>query len=223
MGANRIPKSGLSRALLLLVTSLVLSGNASATTLHIQLGSGSESEKQAEVQLRRLVRKYDIQAWIFTNDVMIDDEQFIPHSHPTLTINSRYLADDHAQLATFLHEQFHWYGTVNQEDIDAAIDDFRAAFPETPSGREGARDEYSTYLHLVICDLEFQALTVLLGKPAAEKVLRNWSHYSWIYQQVLSNPRIREINASHGLVVQTATRNWVTVTLYAVHGSLSLI
>lgn len=194
-------------ALPLLVACLVLGGHASATTLQIQLGSGSESEKQAEVQLRRLVRNYDIQAWIFTSDVMIDDGQFIPHSHPTLTINSRYLADDHAQLATFLHEQFHWYESVRQEDIDAAINDFRVVFPEIPTGREGARDEYSTYLHLVICDLEFQALTLLLGKPAAERVLRNWNHYSWIYKQVLSNPKVREINAAHGLLVENGGPN----------------
>lgn len=199
MSVARQPKSKLT--MLSLVACVMFAGQSLAATLQIQLGSGSDSELQAEVQLKRLVRQYDIRSWIFTTEVTIDDEQFVPHSHPTLTINSRYLTDDHAQLATFLHEQFHWYESVHQEEIDGAIRDFRLAFPDVPAGREGARDENSTYLHLVICDLEFQALTLLLGKPVAEKVLRNWNHYSWIYSQVLSNPKVREINAAHGLLL----------------------
>jgi hypothetical protein len=168
-------------------------------TLSIELARSSESEKTARVQLRRLVDQFDVEQWLFTEKVLIDDSQWIPHSHPVLTLNSRYLDDDLSQLATFLHEQFHWYAGTRQERIDAAISDFKAMFPEVPSGRVGARDEYSTYLHLIICDLELAAMQKLVGDAEARRVLGQWQHYTWIYDQVLNNSAVRAINEYHEL------------------------
>jgi hypothetical protein len=70
-------------------------------TLSIELARSSESEKTARVQLRRLVDQFDVEQWLFTEKVLIDDSQWIPHSHPVLTLNSRYLDDDLSQLSTF--------------------------------------------------------------------------------------------------------------------------
>ena len=170
------------------------------TVLTVELGEGSEPEEAARSQLLRLVEEYDVDRWLFTDTVLIDDGQWIPHSHPVLTLNSRYLEDDLSQLATFLHEQFHWYASERQDQVESAIAEFRELFPDVPSGRAGARNEYSTYLHLVICDLEFGAMQELVGDKEARSVLTRWQHYTWIYDQVLNNPAIRPINVKNGLV-----------------------
>ena len=171
-----------------------------STPFTVELGEGSESEKAARTQLLRLVDEYDVHRWLFTDKVLIDDGQWIPHSHPVLTLNSRYLEDDLSQLATFLHEQFHWYAAERQGQVESAIAEFRVLFPDVPSGRAGARSEYSTYLHLIICDLELGALQELVGDAKARSVLNRWHHYTWIYDQVLNNPEIRPINVKNGLV-----------------------
>jgi hypothetical protein len=72
-------------------------------------------------------------------------------------------------------------------------------FPEVPSGRVAARDEYSTYLHLIICDLELAAMQKLVGDAEARRVLGQWQHYTWIYNQVLNNSAVRAINEKHEL------------------------
>ena len=109
------------------------------TALTVELGSGSDSEEAACVQLDQLVDRFNIDRWLFTKQVLIDDSQWIPHSHPVLILNSRYLDEDLSQLATFLHEQFHWYAVANQDRIDAATREFKKMFPVVPSGQAGAR------------------------------------------------------------------------------------
>ena len=109
--------------------------------------------------------------------------------------------DDDAQLAVFLHEQLHWYVMRDQQRLGKTIAAFRQLFPEVPSGRAGARDEQSTYLHLVVCDLELQAMTRLVGEEKARAVIEGWSHYTWIYEQVLANPEVRRINQRLGMLV----------------------
>ena len=54
---------------------------------------------------------------------------------------------------------------------------------------------------MVVCDLEFQAITVLLGEDAAREMMGRASPYAWIYQQLLTDSRIREVNSRNGLVV----------------------
>jgi len=58
-----------------------------------------------------------------------------------LTLNTRYLDDDTAQLATFLHEQLHWFLTdhVERAKINAVLTELRAVYPTVPSAlTEGA-------------------------------------------------------------------------------------
>jgi hypothetical protein len=68
------------------------------------LATGSPREALTEQQLRRLLREYAVWDWIFTYDIRIET-RVIPHSHPTLTLNTRYLDDDDRLMATFVHEQ----------------------------------------------------------------------------------------------------------------------
>ena len=59
-------------ALVLTWLSLAVSAY-SQSALTIELKQNSRTEQQTKDQLERLVRTYDIQHWIFTKSILIDD------------------------------------------------------------------------------------------------------------------------------------------------------
>lgn len=177
-------------------------GRASAQ-LDIDLAHDSDAEARTRTALLRLVDEYDVSAWLYTNEVLID-ETSIPHSHPVLTLHTRHLHEPNHLLSTFVHEQFHWLEDGETlAAFRAAMADFEELFPDVPDrAGGGASDDPSTYRHLIVCDLELQAMTRLLGEETARTVMASWTHYEWIYDQVLSDPRIRETNARHGFTLE---------------------
>lgn len=172
-----------------LVTGLVVAASAAAQgpAIEIALRSGTPAEVQTRDQLRRLLDRLDVSAWVFTHRVLID-ERSIPHSHPILTLSTRYTRDDDLLVATFLHEQIHGYLVARQAATDEAIAELKTLFPGGPvGGREGARSEYSTYLHLVVCYLEWRATEAVLGAEPARRTMDVFAndHYTWVYRTVL--------------------------------------
>jgi hypothetical protein len=149
-------------------------------------------------ELRALMRKYDVEPWILTRTVLIDESQ-LPHSHPILTIHTRHVGEELDLLSTFVHEQLHWLEDGPWlADFSAAMKDFALLFPDVPSSAEGgARDDQSTYRHLLVCDLEYQAMISLVGEARARATLGAFMHYEWIYDKVLNDPRVREITLRH--------------------------
>ena len=138
---------------------------------------------------------------MLTRKVRID-ARAIPHSHPVLTLHTRHIGDTPHLLATFVHEQLHWLEAEPWlARFRAAMRDFQTLYPELPN-KGVARDVESTYRHLLVCDLELQALTTLIGEENARQALDGFTHYTWIYDQVLSNPKIREVALSHGFDVR---------------------
>ncbi len=193
-----------------LALGLVFVAGAPATaqlapdTLEIYAVHGSAAELDVVAQLRDVAARHDLRDWEVTPVVRIDETQ-IPHSHPALTIHTRHRNDPDGLLAVYLHEQFHWWVGVGDRRValDAAMADLRAAFPDAPtSGPEGARGEYSTYLHLVVCHLEYQAVRATIGEERARAALLANRHYTWIYRTVLDDPRVTAILELHGFVVE---------------------
>jgi hypothetical protein len=135
---------------------------------------------------------------------VVIDERAIP-SHPVLTLHTRHVENDQQLLSTFVHEEIHWHLVAKAEQTQSAISDLMKMYPSVPSGgREGARDTASTYLHLIVNYLEFQAMKELVGDRQAEDVFEFWStdHYTWIYRTVLSDEtKIGEVVARHGLSI----------------------
>jgi hypothetical protein len=171
--------------------------------LEIRLRNGDHIEIEGKKQMEKILNKYEnkINRWFFTREIEIDKNS-IPFSHPVLTLNCNYLNDDLKQLSNFLHEQFHWFVSAMPQQEKSAIEDFRKIFPKVPlDAKKVARDEYSTYLHLIVCDLEFQSMTAVLGEDAARHILKEWNHYSWIYDKVLHDKRVREINKKHEFTI----------------------
>jgi hypothetical protein len=77
-------------------------------------------------------------------------------------------------------------------------------YADVPKGPpEGARDERSTYLHLFVCYLEYDALTQLLGPEAARSQIEKLAdhHYKWVYRTVLKDgDKLRAILERHSLI-----------------------
>jgi hypothetical protein len=45
-------------------------------------------------------------------------------------------------------------------------------------------------------------MTILRGRERAAEVLSAFNHYRWIYQRVLADPAVREINSRFGLTIR---------------------
>ncbi len=171
--------------------------------IEIALKSGTLREVQTKEQLQRLLKTYDLSTWIFTRSILID-EKAIPHSHPVLTLHTRHLKDDDLLLSTFVHEQLHWFFVQNDQETKEAMKDLRTTFPKVPVGfPDGAEDEQSTYLHLLVNYLEYRADRELLGELRARQVFEFWAsdHYRWVYKTVLERTRdVGDIAFRHKLI-----------------------
>jgi hypothetical protein len=144
-------------------------GVAGVDELVIDTASGDPEELEIVEVVRKLIAKYDLDRWMFTRKILVDRNTGIPHSHPVLTINTDYDGDEVEALGT-------------------AIAKIRERYPGAPGGPpEGARDLRSTYLHLVVCSLEYLALEAKVGREAAEKNLLSKHYYTWVFRTVVED------------------------------------
>lgn len=171
--------------------------------LEITAKSGTPAEERMQRVLYGLFEKYDLSGWTFTRTIEVDEKGW-PHSHPVLTLNTANERDEVMALSELVHEQLHWFEEDNQERRDRAIEETKLHYPEVPIARpEGAGDETSTRLHLLVCYLEYQAMKSLVGNRAARQVMEALSrhHYRWVYRTVLAEEaKIAEIIRMHNLV-----------------------
>lgn len=177
--------------------------DATEAAVRITTAGDLPIEHEGVAQLQRLFEKYDLGRWINTKEVIVQS-RVIPHSHPVLTLNTRYAdGDDLSALSTFVHEQGHWYFTAHDAATNAAIAELDALFPQTPTFDEGgARDHQSTLLHFMVCTLEYDAMVTLIGTEQARKSIASRDIYPWVYARILSaddSARIRAVMKSHGL------------------------
>lgn len=179
-------------------------------TLDIKTAHTAENELKTKAAMEALERNHDLRPWTFTRFIMID-QSAIPHSHPILTIHTRHLGYDDALLATYLHEELHWFLEEHKAETEAAELALMKRYPSVPVGYpDGASDRESTYLHLLDCDLEWHADEALLGSERARKVMEYWAsdHYRWVYKTVLTDRKIIDaILKARGLNEPNAMRS----------------
>lgn len=198
-------KRSLVSLFILLLVNLAVLVLAGQQRLEITLKHDDPLEQQTKAQLQRLLATYDLTRWLFTNKIVIESgRNVIPHSHPVLTLSVRHLKDDELLLSTFVHEQLHWWLGQNQEKAEAVVKELRQLYPKVPVDfPEGAQNEESTYVHLIVCYLEYRADRELLGELKALQVMQFWAndHYRWIYRTVLGDtPKIGQLIFQHKLV-----------------------
>lgn len=154
--------------------------------ISIETKSGHPDEQATKEKLLKLLGQYDISRYVITNKVLIE-KGAIPHSHPILTINTRKYSVESNLLAVLLHEQLHWHLDKYLERVRAAIAELRLVYPKVPVGfPDGARNEQSTYLHLLLCPIEYCAARKIFGNKEARRLLDFWKQdiYRWVYKIV---------------------------------------
>jgi hypothetical protein len=171
--------------------------------IEIQVKHGTPAEESMRRMLYRLFDEYNLTGWTYTRTIMVDEADY-PHSHPVLTVGIANASDEMMALAELVHEQLHWFEEENRDNRDRAIEETRQHYPTVPVARpEGAGDETSTRLHLLVCHLEHQAMKHLVGPVAARETMIALSrhHYMWVYRTILSEEaKIAAIVSDHDLV-----------------------
>lgn len=176
-----------------------------AMTVVVTSKRGTVAEEATAQLLREVLEQHDASPWQFTDRVVID-ERAIPHSHPVLTLSTRFpFRSPDGVLASYLHEQIHWQLVAQRRQVRSARRDLKALFSTVPNrAGGGAKTRRSTYLHLLVNWLEVEALTALAGTDARDAFLDatvDGPVYGWVYRQVRDRgPELGQILTGHGLL-----------------------
>ena len=156
--------------------------------IDIDLGHAEREAIRVRTTLEALRRRHDLARFEYTRLV-----QIVPagptHSHPILTLGTRFAESEDHLLAAYLHEQMHWYlwrlGGPDHDPVEPFFDELVRRYPKAPTRLpEGARSYEQTYVHLVVCWLEIAAVGELIGEERALALCDTQWGYRWIYRTV---------------------------------------
>ena len=175
-----------------------------AFRIDIDLGHAEREAQRIESWLAALRRRHDLSRFEYTRLI-----QIVPagptYSHPILTLGTRFADTEDQLLATYLHEQMHWYlsrfGGLDHDPIEPFFDELVRRYPQAPIALpEGARSYEQTYLHLVVCWLEMAAVRSLIGVERANALCDTVWGYRWIYRTVRQDwAALEALVREHGL------------------------
>jgi hypothetical protein len=151
----------------------------------ISLKNNKESEQRTKSALEHILIQYPLDKWILCNSIIIE-QGANGKAFPIITLS--VWKDDEGLLSQFLHEQIHWIEKGREQNMEDAVEELKEMFPNAPIQRpEGGGSEQSTYIHLIVCRLEFLALQELLGKEKAKSIIIGNKNYTWIRKAILDN------------------------------------
>jgi hypothetical protein len=192
--------------IVLIAVTVVLAASrtyAQTPKLNIKTKHGYPLEEQRKLQMERLAQQYDLKKYTITRDIMIE-RGAINHSSPVLTLNLRFLDNDDLALSAYIHEQGHWVLMErNRFDNPLLFQDLQRTFPNLEIRvPEGDGELRSSYLHIAVCMLEWQAIEELVGPERARRVIewKQADHYKGIYS-ILLNQRegVENVLKRHGV------------------------
>jgi hypothetical protein len=131
------------------------------------------------------------------------------HSHPILTLGTRFAESEDHLLATYLHEQMHWYlwrlGGPDHDPVAPFFDELVRRYPKAPTRLpDGARNYEQTYVHLVVCWLELHAVAEFIGWERAAALADTNYGYRWIYRTVVRDrDALQALFEHHGILPMT--------------------
>lgn len=174
-----------------------------AQSLDIRIIHGDAASIKVKKDIVELATKYDLESFVYTKTIVVNSKAKT-HSHPILTLDTRFANDKEKLLSQLIHEELHWWLELNHSKLEVAVPDMKKAFPRAPAIK-GAKDPNSTYKHLIICWMEYMAITKYMGEDTAKSNLRYFAEkekrYPWIYPQVLKDSRkIELIVRKHDLI-----------------------
>jgi len=162
---------------------------AGTPNLNIKTKHGFPMEEQRKAQMERLAKQYDLKKYTITRDILIE-RGAMNHSYPVLTLNLRFLDNDDLALSAYVHEQGHWVLMERHRgDSPRLFEDLHSTFPNLEiQPPEGDGELRSSYFHIAVCMLEWQAMEDLVGPERARKVIewKQADHYKAIYSTVLT-------------------------------------
>ena len=187
MPSHTAMRKTLAPIALTLLASLLL---AETPKLNIRTKNGFPREEERKQQMERLAKQYDLSRYTITRDVIIE-RGAMNHSSPVLTLNLRFLDNDDLALSAYVHEQGHWVMMErHRADGPRIFEDLHQTFPNLdyrmPSGDGELR---SSYFHIAVGMLEWQAMEELAGPERARKVIewKQRDHYTGVYAILLSH------------------------------------
>jgi len=185
-----MPKRSEIQKLLAIGVVALAASFAAAETLRLNIRTKNHlpMEEQRKEQMLRLVKEYDLAKYTITRDIVIE-RGAMNHSYPVLTLNLRFLDNDDLALSAYVHEQGHWLLMERHRPENPRLfEDLRGTFPSLDYRQpEGDGELKSSYFHIAVCMLEWQAMEELVGPERARKVIQ-WKqvdHYRAIYAILL--------------------------------------
>ena len=170
-------------------TAVAQDNSSTDIAVEIDLSSSRAGAERVRELLEALRRRFDLAPFEYTRLVRIAPNE-VPHSHPVLTLNTS-VRNEAGILLQYLHEQMHWYLTrlgTKAAPGSPLIAELQQMYPDAPTTLpEGARDQYSTYLHLIVNRLEIETATQYLGRERAVALALAQGHYRWIYRTVVAD------------------------------------
>ncbi len=155
--------------------------------------------------LAGLRARHDLSRYEYTRHVRVVPAS-ATHSHPILTLGTRFTETEDHLLATYLHEQMHWYlwlsGGPDHDPVAPFFDELVRRYPKAPTHLpEGARNYEQTYLHLVVNWLELKATSEFIGWDRAVALANTQYGYRWIYKTVVRDwDALGALLEAHGLL-----------------------
>ncbi len=192
-------RASIPAATMLLASALL----AETPKLNIRTAHGYPQEEQRKEQMERLARKYDLGKYTITRDIVIE-RGAMNHSSPVLTLNLRFLDNDELALSAYVHEQGHWLLMQRFREENAALfEDLQSTFPGLDYRQpQGDGDLRSSYFHIAVCMLEWQAMEQLTGEKRARSVIewKQHDHYTEIYAILLQHrEQVEGVLDRHGV------------------------
>jgi hypothetical protein len=181
-----------------------MAGSDDGVRIDIDLGEAEREAERIRTWLAALRRRHDLARFEYTRHVRI-----VPagptHSHPILTLGTRFTETEDLLLSTYLHEQMHWYlwmlGGPDNDPVAPFFDELVRRYPQAPTWLpEGARSYEQTYVHLVVCWLEIEATAELIGRARANRMADTTWGYRWVYRTVIADrDPLGELLSAHKL------------------------
>jgi hypothetical protein len=180
------------------------SGPSDGFRIDTDLDHAAREAARVRAWLTALRLRHDLTPYEYTRHV-----QVVPgsatYSHPILTLGTRFTETEDHLLATYLHEQMHWYlsrlGGYDHDPIAPFFDELVRRYPRAPIRLpEGARNFEQTYAHIVVNWLELEVASQFIGWERAAELANTHFGYRWIYRTVVRDREaLRELFSQHGI------------------------
>lgn len=178
---------------------------ADSFRIDVDLDEAARQAERVRTWLSALRVRHDLSRYEYTRLVRVVPAS-ATYSHPILTLGTRFTETEDQLLATYLHEQMHWYlyelGGHDHDPVAPFFDELVRRYPDAPTRLpDGARNYEQTYIHLVVCWLEIAATAEFIGRERALALADTPYGYRWIYRTVVKDwAALEALFTAHGIL-----------------------